>query len=214
MAGRHIAKTSKSSKMPLVILCIVAVIIIAAVICAIIFMNNGGVTETPTEATQSETTVEQTTIFDEITSAVDSQATTVVDTTQEQGVTHTHNEEETVDVVVPTNGGEEVSYFNATYVPDSAVDSASGEACSLKEVFGSSYTGGVITFNSDGTFTDTVTSSSVHSGAYVVEGSSIVATYTNDNNMSITVNSWENGIPSEFVINYGGDNGYDVYFIS
>lgn len=47
------------------------------------------------------------------------------------------------------------------------------------------------------------------SGAYVVEGEDISATYSNDKNMQISVNEWENGAPKDFVVNYGG---YDVYF--
>lgn len=204
MAGRH---TAKSSKAPIVIVCILLVVVVA-VIGVIIFLNFYGDSNSSQKETQPVTTVEVTTVLEETTAEATEQTTTQP-TTKEQGATEAEKEKEAVDVVVPKNSDEEVSYFNASYVPYKAVDSASGTQCSLKEVFGSSYTGGVITFNSDGTFTDTLTSSSVDSGAYAVEGNSIIATYTNDKNMSITVNEWDGDSPSDFVINYGG---YDVYF--
>lgn len=203
MAGRHTAKTSKA---PFVIVCILLVAVVA-VIGAIIFMNFFGNSDLPETSSQPVTTIEPITVSED--TAVASQQTTVQPTTKEQGVTASENEKETIDVAVPTKNGEDIRYFNASYVPYKAVDSASGTQCSLREVFGSAYAGGVITFNSDGTFTDTLTSSVVDSGAYAVEGDSIVATYTNDKNMSITVNSWDGDSPSDFVINYGG---YDVYF--
>lgn len=203
MAGRHTAKTSKA---PFVIVCILLVAVVA-VIGAIIFMNFFGNSDLPETSSQPVTTIEPITVSEDTAEA--SQQTTVQPTTKEQGVTASENEKETIDVAVPTKNGEDIRYFNASYVPYKAVDSASGTQCSLREVFGSAYAGGVITFNSDGTFTDTLTSSVVDSGAYAVEGDSIVATYTNDKNMSITVNSWDGDSPSDFVINYGG---YDVYF--
>ena len=179
MAGRHSAKTSKK---PIVIICIVTAVIIIGVICAVIFFNSGSKPANTTSTTTQLTT---------------------------QSETFAGETSEVSKVVVPTQGGQEVSYFNATYVPYKAVDSSTNEECTLREVFGSAFSQGVITFNSDGTFTDSVTSSSANSGAYAVEGDKIVATYTNDKNMSVKVASWEGDTPSELIINYGG---YDVYF--
>ena len=204
MAGRHSAKTSKK---PIVIICIVTAVIIIGVICAVIFFNSGS-----KPANTTSTTTQQTTSTVQSTS-VESAQTTLQPTESEQPTTQSETfageTSEVSKVVVPTQGGQEVSYFNATYVPYKAVDSSTNEECTLREVFGSAFSQGVITFNSDGTFTDSVTSSSANSGAYAVEGDAIVATYTNDKNMSVKVTSWEGDTPSELIINYGG---YDVYF--
>lgn len=204
MAGRHSAKTSKK---PIVIICIVAAVIIIGVICAVIFFNSGS-----KPANTTSTTTQQTTSTVQSTS-VESAQTTLQPTESEQPTTQSETfageTSEVSKVVVPTQGDQEVSYFNATYVPYKAVDSSTNEECTLREVFGSAFSQGVITFNSDGTFTDSVTSSSANSGAYAVEGDKIVATYTNDKNMSVKVTSWEGDTPSELIINYGG---YDVYF--
>lgn len=204
MAGRH---SAKSSKKPLVIICIAVAVIIIGVVCAVIFFNSGSKTaNTDTTTTQKTTSTVQST-------SAESAETTLQPTTAEQPTTQiesfTGETSEVPKVVVPTQSGQEVSYFNATYVPYKAIDSSTNEECSLREVFGSSFSQGVITFNSDGTFTDSVTSSSVDSGAYAVEGDTIVATYSNDKNMSVKVVSWEGDTPSELIINYGG---YDVYF--
>lgn len=204
MAGRHSAKTSKK---PIVIICIVTAVIIIGVICAVIFFNSGSKpANTTSTATQQTTSTVQST-------SVESAQTTLQPTESEQPTTQSETfageTSEVSKVVVPTQGGQEVSYFNATYVPYKAVDSSTNEECTLREVFGSAFSQGVITFNSDGTFTDSVTSSSANSGAYAVEGDKIVATYTNDKNMSVKVASWEGDTPSELIINYGG---YDVYF--
>lgn len=204
MAGRHSAETSKK---PIVIICIVAAVIIIGVICALIFFNSGS-----KPANTTSTTTQQTTSTVQSTS-VESAQTTLQPTESEQPTTQSETfageTSEVSKVVVPTQGGQEVSYFNATYVPYKAVDSSTNEECTLREVFGSAFSQGVITFNSDGTFTDSVTSSSANSGAYAVEGDKIVATYSNDKNMSVKVASWEGDTPSELIINYGG---YDVYF--
>ena len=204
MAGRHSAKTSKK---PILIICIVAAVIIIGVICAVIFFNSGS-----KPANTTSTTTQQTTSTVQSTS-VESAQTTLQPTESEQPTTQSETfageTSEVSKVVVPTQGGQEVSYFNETYVPYKAVDSSTNEECTLREVFGSAFSQGVITFNSDGTFTDSVTSSSANSGAYAVEGDKIVATYTNDKNMSVKVASWEGDTPSELIINYGG---YDVYF--
>ncbi|MGN0450173.1 MAG: hypothetical protein ACI4G0_07470 [Ruminococcus sp.] len=204
MAGRHSAKTSKK---PIVIICIVVAVIIIGVICAVIFFNSGSKPANTTSTTSQQTT---STVQS---ASVESAQTTLQHTESEQPTTQSETfageTSEVSKVVVPTQGGQEVSYFNATYVPYKAVDSSTNEECTLREVFGSAFSQGVITFNSDGTFTDSVTSSSANSGAYAVEGDKIVATYSNDKNMSVKIASWDGDTPSELIINYGG---YDVYF--
>ena len=204
MAGRHSVKTSKK---PIVIICIVTAVIIIGVICAVIIFSSGS-----KSANTTSTTTQQTTSTVQSTSG-ESAETTLQPTKSEQPTTQSETfageTSEVSKVVVPTKSGQEVSYFNATYVPYKAVDSSTNEECTLREVFGSAFSQGVITFNSDGTFTDSVTSSSANSGAYAVEGDKIVATYSNDKNMSVKVASWDGDTPSELIINYGG---YDVYF--
>lgn len=205
MAGRH---SAKSSKKPMVIICIVAVVVIIGVICAVIFLNSG---KTPSNTNTTSATLQTSSIVHS-TSSESSETSVQTAITQQsttQNETFVGETSEVSKVVVPTQGGQQVSYFNATYVPYKAVDSSTNEECSLREVFGSSFSQGVITFNSDGTFADSLTSSSVGSGAYAVEGDAIKATYSNDKNMSVQVLSWDSDAPSELMINYGG---YDVYF--
>ncbi|MGN0501311.1 MAG: hypothetical protein ACI4HN_00140 [Ruminococcus sp.] len=209
MAGRH---SAKSSKKPLVIICIVVAVIIIGVVCAVIILNSGSKPANTNSTTTNSTTTQQTTSTVQSSSS-ESAETTLQPTEAEepttQAETFTGETSEVPKVVVPTQSGQEVSYFNATYVPYKAIDSSTNEECSLREVFGSAFSQGVITFNSDGTFTDSVTTSSVDSGAYAVDGDTISATYSNDKNMSVKVASWEGDTPSELIINYGG---YDVYF--
>ncbi len=207
MNGSH---SVKSSKKPVIIICIAAAVIIA-VVCVIIFLNVGKKSETPAVTTQSTTSqvmTQQETDANVYSSEIQQQ-TSAESNAESQGETSEAQNSETQNVVVPTNSEEEVKYFNATYAPYKAVDTLTGDECTLKEVFGSSYGGGVITFNSDGSFSESFASSSVNSGAYAVEGDSIIATYTNDKNMSVTVTQWDGDTPSELIINYGG---YDVYF--
>ncbi len=197
MAGRHSAKTSKA---PIITVIVVALlIIIVGVVSFFISTGNTGIAITET---QPQTTTEQTT---EVYTQDDTVAVeTTIPVTEEQGVTS--EQTEAVDVLIPTYAGEEAKYFNASFSPFKAIDTSTGSECSLREVFGSSYSGGTVTFNDDGTFTDQIISSR---GAYAVSGEMISATYINDKNMNITVNSWNGDTPSELVINYGG---YDVYF--
>jgi hypothetical protein len=77
-------------------------------------------------------------------------------------------------------------------------------------VFGSGYnTSGVITFNNDGTFSDTIPSENARTGGYVVQNNKIIATYSDDKNMEITVTEWDGNTPASFYIVYAG---YNVYF--
>lgn len=202
---------SKSSKTPVIIICIAAILIIAVVVVFIVLNNSKK--ENSTNGTES--TFASSTVLAETT--IDAQAETTSRDSQPQTTTaaaipttsSTQQNETTEKVVVPTKSTESGNCFNATYVPYKAIDTYTNSECSLKEVFGSSYLNGTVTFNSDGTFTDTLTQSSANSGAYAVEGKNISATYSDDKNMSIKVNSWDGDTPSEIVIDYAG---YDVYF--
>lgn len=197
MAGRHSAKTSKAP-----IITVIAVALLIIIVGLVSFFISTRNNDVPITATQPQSTTQQTT---EIYTQDDNVTVeTTMSVTEEQGVTFTQTE--TVDVLVPTQAGEEEKYFNASFSPFKAIDTSTGSECSLREVFGSSFSGGTVTFKDDGTFTDQIISSI---GAYAVYGEIISATYVNDKNMNITVNYWNEDTPSELVINYGG---YDVYF--
>ena len=207
MAGKYTQKSKSNA--PLIILIIVAVLVVAAITVGVFwFMNRNTIPDT---TNQTETTVAKTTVSaEETTAQVESTVideTTASETEKETGVEHSESK---IDVAVPTDEGADVSYFNATFIPNGIVeDTYTGGTATLREVFGSGYVDGVITFNSDGTFTDTLSTSSVDSGAYAVQNGKIVATYKNDKNMDITVTSWDGNTPAEFYINFGG---YNVYF--
>lgn len=201
MAGRHSAKSS-NTLIKVISTIAVIIIVIAAIVITVNFFTDNKVTGDKATVTTQQTT-------EIIESVTTSHTVATVPPTTEQGVTSVTSQNATQVVVIPTENGENISYFNATYAPYKAIDTFSDTECTLKEVFGSSYSGGVITFNSDGTFFDSVTSSSIKSGAYVVENELIKATYTNDKNMTVTVSEWDGDTPSELIINYGG---YDVYF--
>lgn len=209
MQYRYRAKTSK--KPTVIIIAVIAVIVVAGIICAMMLMNTKSTSEPQSNTTQQTTASTETTVDS---SAQTEQTTQVSEqsTLSTQADDEEDNEETSAiqnEVVVPTKGGAEISYFNATYVPYKAIDTSTNTECSLREVFGSAFSNGVITFNSDGTFTDSVTSSASNYGEYVVEGDEISATYSNDKNMQITAVGWDGDTPTELIINYGG---YDVYF--
>ena len=123
-------------------------------------------------------------------------------------------------VVVPSQGEEDGKFFSGVYEPYRVIDTLADEnsdvednedgEATLREAFGEAYAGGMITFYKNGTFKDTVTTSSANTGSYRVSGEMIIATYSNDTNMEITVTGWSGERPDEFIIEYGG--GYQVYF--
>lgn len=196
----------KNSKAPMIILIVVSIIVVAGIICAIIFLNGNSNPKHP------EDLIVETTIVQILTDGTqDTQYQTEGSSDVEN---HTHandqSQQSSEAVVVPTiSGGEQGNYFSASFSPSSAVDTFTDTNCSLKEVFGSSYSGGSISFNSDGTFSDNLSLTGASTGAYAVEGGKIVATYTNDKNYIITVSEWNGDVPAEIIINIGG---YDVYF--
>ena len=140
----------------------------------------------------------------------------------EQGATSA-TQPTTEKVVVPSQGENDGEFFSGVYEPYKVIDTLAeensgvedyegyddGEA-TLREAFGEAYAGGMITLYKNGTFKDTVTTSSANTGSYRVAGEMIIATYSNDTNMEITVTGWSGGRPDEFIIEYGG--GYQVYF--
>lgn len=220
MNGKHFNNSNKKSHGKIAAIIISVVVVAALAVAAVIlfipsFGNSSKNTPTATHPSITERTQETTqTDVTEHTSVANTESVTG----REQGTTSDDIQESTEEgvpmqssnhesVVVPGNP-ENASYFSADFSPYKAVDSSTDEECSLKEVFGSSYSGGSVVFNSDGTFTDSLTNSSANSGAYAVEDSKLLATYSNDKNMDVSVTSWNGDAPSEIVINYGG---YYVY---
>lgn len=204
MAGKHVRKTK--SKAPVIIVVVIAVLLIAAAAVFFVFFNPF---KDNTQPTAQETTAATEQIVATAVQTVDESVPPTApesDIVEETGIPH-----ETSEIEIELPGGEEnASYFNASFIPNGKViDTYSGNQTNLREVFGTSYTEGVVTFNSDGTFTDTLVSSGVDSGKYAVKDGAITATYTDDKNMQIEVLSWDGDTPSEFFINYGG---YEVYF--
>lgn len=205
MAGKHSQQTSKS-KAPVIIIIVISVIIVAAAaVFAVIFFNGAF----GNKESEQPTTAPTTAVADTTAQAMHGQTQTTAPATQATG--NSSGTDETVAVVVPTEEEGEVTYFNATFIPNgTVVDTYTGENTSLREVFGSGYnTEGVITFNSDGTFFDTIASTEASTGGYVVQNEKIIATYSNDKNMDITVTEWDGNTPVSFYIVYAG---YEVYF--
>lgn len=227
MTGKHFS--GNKSKKPLIIIISVIVVLIVCAAAAFFLIPSFGnlvnispsathpsITERPQASTQANISEQPTTekseqpttesILSTSQENTDSDESSDNQKSTEQGVSMQSSGAESV--VVPGNL-DNATYFSASFTPYKAVDSVTDEECSLKEVFGSSYSGGSVTFNSDGSFSDTLTTSSSNGGAYAVEDSKLVATYSNDKNMDVSVTSWNGDTPSEIVINYGG---YYVYF--
>lgn len=197
---------TKTSKKPLIFLIVALVLVVAAIVVVLIFMNsskNPPKNDVTSQTVATYETLEQTDAPSTAQSSVEQQPATDSQQSSEQS-------SESEKVVVPTiNGEAQGEFFSASFTPYKAVDTLTDSEAGLKEVFGSSYSGGSILFNSDGTFSDTLSLTSANSGAYSVEGDLIVATYTNDKNIMIKVTNWNDKTPAEIIINYGG---YDVYF--
>lgn len=206
MAANHYKKTSKA---PLIILISVLIFVVAAIIFVLIFVSSGNNTK-PVSTTQKTTSSAAATAqsVQNIPSEVADVTDYIADTTKEQGYT-SEQSSRTDNIIVPTISGEaQGEYFTYSFSPYKAVDTVTESECSLKEVFGSSYSGGTISFKEDGTFSDSLSLTSANAGAYAVEGDSIVATYTNDKNMIISIIKRDGDIPVEISINYGG---YEVF---
>lgn len=210
MSGRHAVK---SSKKPLII--VICAVVLVAVIAAVIILfmnlsgkNNNSTTTVPSTAvtvttSESASSTQKTSEAAE-TSQPSSESGEVSQEPTEQGYTAESSSNDS-EIVVPTISGEEQKpKFSATLIPYYAKDENTSEEYSLKDLFGSAYSGGGLTFNEDGTFFDGITNSSVNSGAYIVEGDSVVITYSNDKNVIATVTEWNGDVPSEITLNYGG----------
>lgn len=214
MAGRHAAKSTP--KKPVIIV-VVAVLAVAAVVAVALFLTNKG--GSSDSGSIQPSTIASTTQAENTESATESQTVNNLPdnppaNSEQPAASDVERETEPIDIAIPTEEGSEISYFNASYIPNGEViDLSTGESVTLRDVFGSTYPGGVLTFNDDGTFTDTISASGVDSGAYLVENGQIKATYVYDRNMDITVTEWNDDVPSAFYIIYGtGENGFKVFF--
>lgn len=210
MSGKHAVKSSKKS-----LIIIICVVVLVAVIAGavILFMNlsgknNNSATTVPTAA--ASTTADNTNSTQNVSDSVSETtqpATKSGETSQEpteQGYTAETSSNDS-EIVVPTISGEKQKpKFSATLIPYYAKDENSSEEYSLRDLFGSDYSGGGFTFNEDGTFIDGITSASANSGAYIVEGDSVVITYSNDKNVIAAVTEWNGDVPAEITVNYGG----------
>lgn len=203
----------KNKKLIADIIAIIAVCAAAALIIIIINVIIGSVSNQQTETTAATSASESAS-----TAAQTAAPETAADTTAQEP--HTHGEEAeqhtTVNIALPTSGGE-ITHFSGTYVPDGkAEDIATGKAVPMRELFGAGYTGSAITFNEDGTFTDTLVASVPKNGKYNVEDGVITAVYLPDESLDITVTEWdgETGAPVSFCVVYTtvGDRGYRVFF--
>ena len=200
MSGKHAVKSSKKS-----LIIIICVVVLVAVIAGavILFMNlsgknNNSATTDNTNSTQNVSNSVSETTQPATKSGEASQEPT------EQGYTAETSSNDS-EIVVPTISGEKQKpKFSATLIPYYAKDENSSEEYSLRDLFGSAYSGGGFTFNEDGTFIDGITSASANSGAYIVEGDSVVITYSNDKNVIAAVTEWNGDVPAEITVNYGG----------
>lgn len=210
MSGRHAANSSKKT----LIIVICSVVLVALIAGAVIlFMNFSGkndnsATTVPTSAiSTTAVNTDSTQNISDSASEPTQPATESGETSQEpteQGFTSESSDNDS-EIVVPTISGEEQKpKFSATLVPYYAKDENSSEEVSLRDLFGSAYSGGGFTFNEDGTFIDGITNTSANSGAYIVEGDNIIITYSNDKNVIAAVTEWNGNVPKEFTVNFGG----------
>ena len=158
MSGKHAVKSSKKS-----LIIIICVVVLVAVIAGavILFMNlsgknNNSATTVPTVA--ASTTIGNTNLTQNVSDSVSETtqpATKSGEASQEpteQGYTAETSSNDS-EIVVPTISGEKQKpKFSATLIPYYAKDENSSEEYSLRDLFGSAYSGGGFTFNEDGTF--------------------------------------------------------------
>lgn len=222
MAGKHMQQNKGSKKPVIIVVSIVAalaVIGVAAFFIINFFNNQNNTKKAPQTTTAAVTTVAPQTDATAASGGNEGQGSSDPSdgdsSATEQPAESVHVEPTTLDINIPTEEGSEITHFSASYAPNGVVeDLATGESVTLNDVFGSTYPGGTLTFNEDGSFIDTIGGSGVDSGQYNVENKEIKATYVYDRNMDITVMEWnDDGTPASFYIIYGSDgNGYRVYF--
>ena len=210
MAGKHSA-SSGGSKKPLVIVIIIVLVLalIAAGVWAFITFFNKKPAEdtsatTPTQAYQSSSQAQPSS------TPAPSNAGVPTSPSATGEVPFGTEAEPTIgeNIQIPTHGGE-ISYFNATYVPNGASDIATNMDVSLRDALGSDFRSSTITFNDDGTYVCNLGGLGTTTGMYLVEDGVITATDTTDRNLNITVTEWneETNSPAAFYIIIGSETG-------
>lgn len=217
MAGRHAAPESGSKKAVFIVITVIAAL--AVVGAAGFFVYTNFFADKNNKKDEQTTTVAVSTVPDTKATEENGQASSGLPdnppTTEQPASEDDHQESTTLNINIPTEEGSTITHFNASFAPNGEViNLATGESATLRDVFGSIYPGGVITFNEDGSFTDTIGGTGIDSGEYLVENGVIKATYVYDRNMDITVTEWnDDNTPSEFYITYGSEgDGFRVYF--
>ena len=214
----------KNKKKLIIIIAAAAAAVIAAIITIVAVNSNKGCDnckdqETTVAATAASEPVPATAASEPVAETTQSVEKTLPDTPPETEELIGTEEPETlpaIDIALPTEGGE-VTYFSAEFFPDtSAEDIAKGTKVSIRSLFGQGNADGKLTFNSDGTFTDSLSSSGMASGAYHAENRKITAVYLPDRQMDIHIIEWDdqNNKPFSFYVIYSmGENAnYKVYF--
>lgn len=193
------SKTEKKSKAPVIVIIVACVVLIAAAIFAILFFNGAfGQNDGDNNSTELTTS--------------DEFGTTSAQGMHGQLPSDSQSSEETNVVLPPTEAEGEITYFSGTFTPNGKViDQLTGNKnATLREVFGNGYNSkGGITFNDNGTFEDTLRPSDNSNGGYVVQNKKVIATYSDDKNMDITVTKWDGNTPISFYVVYAD---YAVYF--
>ena len=202
MSGKHAVKSSKKS-----LIIIICVVVLVAVIAGAVILflnlsgkNNNSATTVPTVA--ASTTADNTNSTQNVSDSVSE--TTQPATKSGEASQEPTEQGYTAETSSNDSGEKQKPKFSATLIPYYAKDENSSEEYSLRDLFGSAYSGGGFTFNEDGTFIDGITSASANSGAYIVEGDSVVITYSNDKNVIAAVTEWNGDVPAEITVNYGG----------
>lgn len=111
----------------------------------------------------------------------------------------------------------ESEFFSGVYAPDSrAEDITTGDVVHLRTLFGSVFRNAVLTFGSDGAFSDTLVTPEGCTGTYRTEGEKIRVESSSGRAPEITVTAWkDDGVtPAMFCAVYKimGDKGYRVFF--
>lgn len=209
MPGKYARKDPKQNKTKSVVIALILFLflIISGITAYVISQNIND------DTNNTETTV--TSEVQDVTSIAEETTVIVTNSTESTDIltepTTAEVEETTEDIVVPgAEDADESLNFSAEFTAYKAYDITEDRRVSLKEVFGSSYTGDAFVFSDEGTFQDNLISSAKNYGAYVVVDDVIRLTYANDKNSTAEIISQDDYYtPTEIMINYGG---YEVYF--
>ena len=209
MPGKYARKDPKRDKTKSVVIAVIVFLfLVVSGITAYVVSQNINDDTNNTETTVTSAIQNITNVSEETTQVV----TNSIDFTDVSTEPTTVEVEETTEgIVVPEeDNADESLNFSAEFTAYKAYDKTEERRVSLKEVFGSSYSGGTFVFNEDGTFQDNLIISAKNYGAYVVIDSEIYLTYANDKNSTAEILLQDDYYtPTEIMINYGG---YEVYF--